>query len=233
MSNAIEERDYWEKYYSKRREPFGPSPFARYVAERHVTKGESIVELGCGNGRDAVFFAKAEMFATAIDQCADEIRFLKRTYGSTALEFLCEDISCLPESLLPGRSTFDNVYSRFSLHAVSDVGQESILTWASKILGDEGQLLLEFRGRRNELFGRGESSAPSGDTFIYEGHSRRFVDADALANDLEGRGFEVLELDERPGFSPTPTTDETFARLVARRRQTETTCGSPDSCVGG
>lgn len=43
----------------------------------------SLLELGCGNGRDALFFAKNKIQTTAIDQVADEISYLAKHCATT------------------------------------------------------------------------------------------------------------------------------------------------------
>ena len=43
----------------------------------------SLLELGCGNGRDALFFAKNKIRTTAIDQVADEISYLASHCATT------------------------------------------------------------------------------------------------------------------------------------------------------
>ena len=38
-----------------------------------------VLELGCGNGRDAVYLSSRGMHVTALDLCRPEIRHLRRT----------------------------------------------------------------------------------------------------------------------------------------------------------
>ncbi len=43
----------------------------------------SLLELGCGNGRDALFFAKNKIQTTAIDQVSEEISYLASHCATT------------------------------------------------------------------------------------------------------------------------------------------------------
>lgn len=207
----MDDRDYWEQYYADRRKPFDPSPFARHVLERYIRTGDSLIDLGCGNGRDSVFFSTNGARVLAIDNCAEEIRFLETNYGNDDLRFANGDVTDLH-----GSERFDHIYSRFSLHAISRSGQDKLLAWAGRALEVGGHLLLEFRGKENELFGKGEAVVDEPDAFIHDGHYRRFLDLQQTVGLLEGAGFEVIESHERRGFSPVHDEDETFARIIAK-----------------
>ena len=54
VENPIDNRDYWNRYYQDGLCPMDPSPFARYAATL-VEPGRTLVDLGCGNGRDEEF----------------------------------------------------------------------------------------------------------------------------------------------------------------------------------
>lgn len=60
-------RDYWGKFYKLYgdRIPAEPSPFARWLVAREPAT--RLVEIGCGNGRDAIFFADNGFDVTGID----------------------------------------------------------------------------------------------------------------------------------------------------------------------
>src|SRR6187402_2050055 len=58
-STTTENRsDYWDEYYAARattRRPL-PSQFATFVAGE-LDRPHRVIELGCGNGRDSIFFS--------------------------------------------------------------------------------------------------------------------------------------------------------------------------------
>ena len=55
-SDFDRDTEYWNKYYEKNSAPVEPSLFAKYVAEE-LQPGKTLLELGCGNGRDSLFFS--------------------------------------------------------------------------------------------------------------------------------------------------------------------------------
>ena len=73
MSESL---NFWENYYSNHQIPTDESFFARFVMP-FLNEGDTLFEIGCGNGRDSVFFAKQGMKVTAFDQCEKEVGFLK------------------------------------------------------------------------------------------------------------------------------------------------------------
>ncbi len=48
---------YWNQYYKKGEAPSEGSTFAASVL-CHIDKEHDLLELGCGNGRDAFFFSR-------------------------------------------------------------------------------------------------------------------------------------------------------------------------------
>ena len=63
-------RNYWESYYRQNPNPSGESPFARFVAG-FLAAEDKMYELGCGNGRDSVFFGNMGVEIIGFDQCQE------------------------------------------------------------------------------------------------------------------------------------------------------------------
>jgi ubiquinone/menaquinone biosynthesis C-methylase UbiE len=102
---------YWENYYQSGAAPAEPSNFASFVVAKHVQPGQSLIELGCGNGRDAQFFAASGIDVIAVDQCESEIEGLAKTNGTHPnLHYRAGDFTTLPDS----DKKFDVIYSRFT-----------------------------------------------------------------------------------------------------------------------
>lgn len=100
--------EHWASFYRDHKAA-PPSPFAIACVPRFPA-GTSLLELGCGNGRDAAFFAKNELRVTAFDRSETAIRAcIDGPAGGTA-EFLCLDAANVG-TLAPRQ--FDVVYSRF------------------------------------------------------------------------------------------------------------------------
>ena len=90
-------KDYWEKFYANKRGCVEPSLFAKFVMNEYLREGTTLVEFGCGNGRDAVYFSEMGICTLAIDQCEKDILRLISNNNSHNLRFLCADFTALSD----------------------------------------------------------------------------------------------------------------------------------------
>ena len=206
------DKTYWENYYAQQNQPFQPSEFAVDCVRDHLKSGMTLLELGCGNGRDAIFMANHGLSVIAVDQCQQEIDFLNQFAVRHNLFFDRQDFSRLPYN-----GKFDAIYSRFTLHAITHPQEMRTLKWSAQHLKYGGFLLIEARGTQNEYFGRGKKVAGERNAFIYEGHYRRFLDKKETVKQIEKNGMTVVSADERNGRAPFNGTDYKFLRIIAQK----------------
>lgn len=207
-----EEKTYWTHYYESGAAPEEPSKFAEYVINRYAKTGQRLIELGCGNGRDARYFAANGVNVVAVDQVASEIEELSLNNGQKdKLAYVAADFTDMPDS--PNKH--DLIYSRFTLHSVTAEGQRNALVWSRRNLADGGKLCIETRGQKNELYKKGEPVAGEKDAYIYNDHYRRFVDFEDFKNEITEVGFKIVEASEDTGFAPFEDTDYHFIRVIA------------------
>lgn len=206
------DKGYWEEYYKSVGGVFMPSPFAQFVTKEYLKPEQKIAELGCGNGRDSLFFAKNGLIVHAVDQCEDEIQTLKLKIQDENIEFIADDFTNLKNDY-----TFDAVYSRFTLHSVSEEEEDRTLDWSYNQLNKQGAFLIEARGQKNELFGLGEAVPNQSNAYIHENHYRRFINFETILDKLKARGFKISYAAEDKGFSPYEDTDYVFIRIVAHK----------------
>lgn len=204
---------YWENFYSKQNAELKPSLFAIYVNEMIKDNNKNIIELGCGNGRDSIFFANNNHDVLAIDQCKSEILFLQNQYRQIEnLVFRCDDFTSLN---LDGR--YDIVYSRFTLHSITKDEERRVLKWAYDSLNSNGLFCIEVRGHKNEIFRLGEAVDNEEDAYIYDNHYRRFLNFDNLCSDLKKLGFSINFAAEEKDFAPYNGENETYIRVIAEK----------------
>ena len=77
---------HWDEYYKKDNIPNYPSPFAEYVAKK-LSNQQTILEVGCGNGRDATFLASQGHLVTGLDRSGEAIELCKKLYSNESLGF--------------------------------------------------------------------------------------------------------------------------------------------------
>ena len=207
------DKDYWNEYYSQNPVSIDnkPSDFAKYIESEFLyEKNPShILELGCGNGRDSLFFLSKGYRITAIDGSDVAIEMLNRMIDSDNASFICDDFVSSKEFF---RTKYDCIYSRFTLHAISEKQEDELLCNAGYALKSTGILAIEARTTNDELYGKGIEIEK--DRFFYNEHCRRFIDVDDYRNKLEKSGFDVIYLDESDGFSRTRDSDPVLMRCI-------------------
>jgi SAM-dependent methyltransferase len=208
------DRPYWNAFYRASHPDIEvPSTFASWCMSLLVPGGR-LVEFGCGNGRDALFFARNGMQVIACDQSEVAIQGLIANQSSNdgVPTFLACDFTCLADGQL---GALNVVYSRFTLHAVTRTEASAALGWAARNLAQNGLLLLEVRSVKGDLFGKGEMREK--DAFVYNGHYRRFVRMDELSAELLELGFTIQHAIESAGLAIHNDDDPVVIRMVARR----------------
>lgn len=210
------DKNYWKSIYSKQSEDEKPSPFATYVVENIGVAGKTIIELGCGNGRDAICFANANAAKVeAIDQCDNIIELLQHRFKQVNnLSFTCRDFTQMDDS---SGTKYDIVYSRFTLHSVSKEQQHDVISWAFRNLNPSGNLCVEVRGQKNEIFRTGTPVEGEPDAFILNNHYRRFLQFESFCKELEDCHFHIDFAKEQKGVAPYKGQNETYIRVIATK----------------
>lgn len=150
--NNDNEKGYWNNYYAVKDVPLLPSQFAVFVANEITPT--VVVDIGCGNGRDSLFFARRRLPVIGIDASQSAVdsciaKAMEEYLHDTS--FVCSNISDpkLNDVIIEKIKGYERgilLYSRFFLHAVDESAQEKLFTLASKILSQYGGCLaLEFR----------------------------------------------------------------------------------------
>lgn len=203
--------DYWNDYYKREVDTMQPSLFAK-EAEKLLVKSKNLLELGCGDGRDSVYFASVGLNVTAIDASDVAIDRLKKEHDDDNICFICDDFVS-SSAIFSGQ--YDYVYSRFTLHAINDVQETEVLHNVFKVLKQEGLFLIEVRSVNDELFGKGKKVGRN--SFVYDGHFRRFIEMEELVGKLKETGFGILSAVEDIDFAPYKDSNPPIIRVVAKK----------------
>lgn len=188
----LDQQSYWNDYYRSGAVPELPSQFALFVANELATGAlppvAAILDIGCGNGRDSVFFANLGHAVGGLDRsedavaaCAQRLAAMPRAQsGKVPFRAGCAESGAI-EALADEFSGPLLVYSRFFFHAVDDQAEARILARIGKVLTQRGGMLAaEFRSLR-DAEGRRETEA----------HYRRYVDPAAFAARLADCGLHI------------------------------------------
>lgn len=208
VENPIDNTDYWNRYYQNKVCSTKPSPFAQYVSTL-VEAGKNLVDLGCGNGRDALYFASLGLEVVGIDLSPTAIQMLNEQNMRNA-SFFCGDfiqhLNCMP-------ACYDYAYSRFTIHAVNPKQESMLLRVIYQALKPGGKCFIEVRSVHDPLYGKGQLVERN--AYFYDNHYRRFIVLSELVHSLEGYGYRVEYAKEQTGFAPYGNDDPPVIRIVA------------------
>lgn len=201
---------YWNKFYMSGSGENKPSLFAEYVSG-YLLEGGKIVDIGCGNGRDSIYFAEKGMDVYAVDISEAATGNLSERYG--------EKIHVLNENFVRMlgryRDEFDFLYSRFTIHAITEEDQKRLLENAYRALKQEGYLFIEVRCKLDEIYGKGELIDK--DTYFYNGHRRRSVDKAEIEKMLVENRFTIEYSKQDRNFAPYKGDNPIILRIIARK----------------
>ena len=170
---------------------------------------DKMYELGCGNGRDSVFFGNMGVEIIGFDQCQEEISHLNDQNTLQNIRFEAADFTQLGV-----KPKVNRIYSRFTLHSVSEEKEKDTLDWCLSNLEEEGLLFIEIRSILDELCGKGEKV---GENEYVTTHYRRFVVFQDFIQRIEEAGFSILYKIESKGLAPYGSEDPVVIRVVAQR----------------
>ncbi|MEW4285743.1 class I SAM-dependent methyltransferase [Priestia koreensis] len=202
---------YWDNYYTEDNAPKNPSQFALDVLS-YLKKGDRLAELGCGNGRDALFFASNNIKVLAIDQSNAAISNLKANNLKRNIQFVADNF--LSTEVLKVNS-FNYIYSRFTLHSITEEEENILLENVYNSLRENGKFFVEARSTKDEIFGLGQKVGKN--AYIYNDHYRRFIVLEELTNKLKKIGFFIEYILESENYAVYKDQNPVVIRVIAQK----------------
>ena len=181
--------DFWNNYYLKKIEGDNElsdknSTFSKYVY-KYFNKNfhKSLIDLGCGNGRDSIFFEKKGLKVISVD------------ISQTALDHITSDniIKICSSMEKIHNIPIDICYTRFSLHSINLKKQDKVLDWCFKNLNKNGLLCIETRSINDPRFEKGKEVE---DSAFIDTHYRRFTCLSQLNKKLIEKKFKIIKSEE-------------------------------------
>lgn len=196
---------FWENFYA-RRSLAGPSPFAVELTSSPDLP-QTVLDLGCGDGRDAVHFARTGRRVIGVDRSQRGLARARARAAAAnrAAVFYRRDLRSA-DALVAIDLPADPVlfYARFLLHAVGDTTEDRLLAGIASRTRPGDELALEVR------------IAPG--SWTYGRHYRRPIEPAALQERLEQYGWTIVDSRTGTGLAPHAGEDPQVLRLLARRR---------------
>ena len=203
------DRNYWNDFYLVSNKIDNPSRFAMYVSS-YLKKGKTLLDIGCGNGRDSIYFAGLGVKVIGIDASNVAIDKLSLSEKS-GLRFLCDDF--VNSSIYMNK--FNYCYSRFSLHAITARQEEILLRNIYHCLEKDGILFIETRSINDELCGKGVCVEKN--AYVFNDHFRRFIVKEELEEVLKKMRLKIDYSEESRDFAPYGSENPSVIRIMASK----------------
>ncbi len=204
-----QDQAYWQNFYAQQAASKAlqlPSQFAAFVSNE-ISRNSFVVDLGCGNGRDALFFGRHGFDVLGIDRSENAVAFCQDK-APEGCEFAAIDLAELNLSKEVADRSPDGsdglvIYSRFFLHAIDRDLQRVFLEQVASLAEHKPKVFLEFR-----------TDQDAERVKVTEEHYRRYVDLAQFERDLADFGLSVTYKTEGTGFAKYKDDDAHVARYV-------------------
>lgn len=198
------ENEYWNKFYEGESLNLSfPSQFCLFVIQELIESDvKNIFEIGCGNGRDLIFFERYFDNAHGIDASSSAVNSLnmKKKGIASCVDINDKSFIQLLKKLDITKSTA--IYSRFFLHAISYKEIENLLTNIYKNADRGVKLFFEFRIEDDSSGKR-----------VTKDHFRNYIDVE-IFDKLLGDMFEILYVVSGKGLAKYKKDDAFVSRYI-------------------
>lgn len=194
IKEELEKLGYWNKMYNKTN-AFGLGPTKLALLANEVMKSKNvrtILELGCGQGRDCIFFAKKDYEVTATDLSSQAIDFLKNSVEKLKINNVYAQIQDLKKEF-ELKKTYDCIYSNLSLQFFNEDELDEIFSKVASCLKPNGLFIFSTKRTGDKYDGVGEKINNYG--YKTKGIVRYFFDQDTILKILNKK-FIVEETDK-------------------------------------
>lgn len=212
---AGDNKSYWEKKHTSGIADHlafgGPTEFAQEV-QSLIPKKSTILDIGCGQGQDSLYFAEHGHEVAAIDNAETVIERNKQRHKHPNLSFGVMDIS---RPLSFANETFDVVYASFSLHYFTGGITKNIFEELARVTKNSGLLCFICKSTKDFYYGKGTEVEK--DMYDFNGQVKHFF-GEEYVKELVNGNFEIqkIETGEKNFFSYPAGFIKTIAKRVGK-----------------
>ena len=206
INNNNLNKNFWSNYYKTHNHNINnQSTFAEYVYDNISKDCKYLLDLGCGNCRDSIFFSTKDIQVDAIDYNGH----LDNDYHNLTLIKKDVELFLTEKDLKP----YNLVYMRWFLHAMPYDNAERIFYLACNILEKGSKICIEVRSINDNILKK-NSIYDEEDLSYKTTHKRWLYSIPMLENLIEKYNMKKIHIEEGY-FSPNKNT-ETENPLIIR-----------------
>jgi len=175
----MDQKKLWQTKWSDKTSQLPPNNFAIRAYKLLKQKHKTLLDLGCGTGRDSLYFANKGLKVTAADWSQsglDQLQKLAEKRKVANLEVIQQDISKI--TFKP--NSFDVIYAHLSLHYFDNKTTREIFNKLHSVLKKDGLLFVKCKSTEDVLYGQGrkiEENMYERENHIRHSFDKNYMDA--------------------------------------------------------
>jgi cyclopropane fatty-acyl-phospholipid synthase-like methyltransferase len=205
----MDQKAYWElNWKDKEIHPqnnFAKKCYAFIKNKRYST----LLDIGSGDGRDSIYFAKKGFKVTSIDFSKSSIKLLKNELNKRKISEITAYFANIESMNLKGNS-FDIIYAHLSLQYFDDEITTKIFNKIFQTLKKGGIFFIKCKSTNDALYGKGTKIS---ENIYIKGHLRHFFSKEYMRKKLQN--FEILKI--RQTSSTYSTYKSSFIEAIAKK----------------
>jgi SAM-dependent methyltransferase len=170
-----------------------------------------VLEIGCGQGREAVELARRGYDVCAFDHSPVAIAIARSSAHGSSVDVRFSEHDATDPLPYPDRA-FSGVFAHLSLHYFDEDTTARIFEEIARVLRPSGTVFFTVRSVKDSLFGRGERVDSC--RYCLDGHLRHFFDMEYAYRLLSSWDIEDIEYYDTSARAVNPGV---FLRVTARR----------------
>jgi len=213
IENELKKLGYWNNLYTKD-DYFGTgqtilADMARPLIEKHKIK--NLLEIGCGQGRDSIFFSSFVDSVTSFDISEKAIKYVEKIRNQKNLTNLNLFVHDIKKPIDFPKKKFQMVYSNLALQFFDASQLEKIFENISDIMEKDSLFLFSTKksGDKYHNFGKKLTNY----SFEYKNITRFFFEKGKLENILE-KHFSIISFEDDSHINPDETVSAWWKILV-------------------
>ena len=139
-------KNYWEKFYQENHNLNifkTSSSFSKFVLKK-IKDYSHVIDLGCGNARDSVYFLLKGKNVISLDKSGKVIKLNKKKFKNKNINFVKFDISKNLSKVIKTKKP-KCFYSRFVMHSLTKNLIKNHIKQLSKIFSNKDIFYMEYR----------------------------------------------------------------------------------------
>lgn len=203
-------RNYWDSFYKKKRVPIKASSFAKFAYTNVKKLNIKMYDIGCGNGRDTVFFNKKKFECIGIDKSKEIIKKNKKKFKKFKNNFLNYNFC---HFFKKKKNEQFILYSRFTWHSINYEDEKNLILNLKRNKNLK-YILIEARTINDSIYGEGKKV---GKHEFVTSHYRRFIDSKVLKKKLS-KFMKIIYFKESKNLAKYKKENPCVLRLIAKKK---------------